>query len=207
MNLSDWIERQAAFLPDKVATHFEGWAITYETFALQIRSMARGLKGKIGIGPGDRVILPRIVRALEAGRLPRIGRRRVLADLTVIDNVVLAVELALDSATHGGVYNITNGESLPLWDLVEEVCGRLELSRPRRRLPYRFVWLVAFGLEILHRLQPSRGEPIMTRYGVSLLGRSLTLDISAARRDLGYEPTVSVAEGTDRFIAWWRERS
>ncbi len=55
MNLSDWIERQAAFLPDKVATHFEGWAITYETFALQIRSMARGLKGKIGIGPGDRV--------------------------------------------------------------------------------------------------------------------------------------------------------
>ncbi|MDP6705688.1 MAG: AMP-binding protein [Alphaproteobacteria bacterium] len=55
MNLSDWIERQAAFLPDKTAIHFEGWAIGYETFAEQIRTMARGLKGELGIGPGDRV--------------------------------------------------------------------------------------------------------------------------------------------------------
>ncbi|MDP7033929.1 MAG: NAD(P)-dependent oxidoreductase [Planctomycetota bacterium] len=158
------------------------------------------------IGPGDQTIVPRILRALEAGRLPVVGGRSVLADMTVIDNAVHAIECALVAPVAGRIFNITGGEPVPLWDLVDDLCRRLDLTPPSRKLSYRLAWFLAGQLERWHRLFPSRGEPVLTRYGVCLIGRSLTLDISAARRDLGYDPQVSIREGVERFVAWWKER-
>jgi nucleoside-diphosphate-sugar epimerase len=44
----------------------------------------------------------------------------------------------------------------------------------------------------------------LTRYTVGLLAADTTLDISAARRDLGYRPSVSIDEGIARFLAAWK---
>jgi nucleoside-diphosphate-sugar epimerase len=44
-------------------------------------------------------------------------------------------------------------------------------------------------------------EPLLTRYSVAILARTQTYDIAAARRDLGYTPMVSVAEGVRRTLA------
>jgi nucleoside-diphosphate-sugar epimerase len=46
------------------------------------------------------------------------------------------------------------------------------------------------------------GEPPMTRFVADALARSHWFDIRAARRDLGYEPSVSTAEGLRRLAAW-----
>jgi nucleoside-diphosphate-sugar epimerase len=40
---------------------------------------------------------------------------------------------------------------------------------------------------------------------VSMMANSTTLDISAARNELGYQPKVSVEEGVSRFLKWWKE--
>ncbi len=50
----------------------------------------------------------------------------------------------------------------------------------------------------------TNGEPPLTRYAVRMLALDSTLDISAARRDLGYAPRVSLAEGIQRLAEWWR---
>ena len=55
MNLSDWIERHAAFQPEKTAIHFEDWRISYAAFAEQIHRLASGLRHHLAIQPGDRV--------------------------------------------------------------------------------------------------------------------------------------------------------
>jgi len=55
MDLSNWIERNADFRPDKVAVHFEGAAITYGALDARIKRLARVLKHQLGIGRGDRV--------------------------------------------------------------------------------------------------------------------------------------------------------
>ena len=55
MNISDWIERQAGFTPDKLAIRFEAAEITYAALAKRIEAAAWALKHELGILPGDRV--------------------------------------------------------------------------------------------------------------------------------------------------------
>jgi fatty-acyl-CoA synthase len=57
MDLSDLIERNAAFTPDKPATIFEGEALTYAAFNGRIEQTARALKAEFGISRGDRVAI------------------------------------------------------------------------------------------------------------------------------------------------------
>ena len=57
MDLSDLIERNAAFGPDKPAVRFESRELTYGNFALRIAAMARGLKSELSVGRGDRVAI------------------------------------------------------------------------------------------------------------------------------------------------------
>ena len=57
MDLSDLIERNAAFAPDKIAIHFEGESLTYAAFQAQIEQTARALHDELGVGRGDRVAI------------------------------------------------------------------------------------------------------------------------------------------------------
>src|SRR6202166_4142569 len=57
MNLSDLIERNAAFTPDKPAIIFEGEALSYRAFHDRIEAAARVLKAEFGVNRGDRVAI------------------------------------------------------------------------------------------------------------------------------------------------------
>jgi nucleoside-diphosphate-sugar epimerase len=154
------------------------------------------------IGDGDSAIFPRILAALAARRLPVIGDGDNVADLSHVDNVVDALLLCAhaDDVHLGKIYNITNDEPVRLWDVIHRSAVRLSLPPPRRRIPYRVVYGVAGALEALHRAFAPQREPRLTRYGVTVLGRSMTLDIGAAKRDLGYAPQVEMEEGLERVL-------
>ncbi len=49
------------------------------------------------------------------------------------------------------------------------------------------------------------GEPPMTRFLASELSTAHWFDLTAARRDLGYEPRVSIDAGLRRLREWLRE--
>jgi fatty-acyl-CoA synthase len=57
MDLSDLIERNAAFAPAKAAIHFEGETLTYAAFAARIAQTARALQAELGVVSGDRVAI------------------------------------------------------------------------------------------------------------------------------------------------------
>src|SRR5262245_43478690 len=57
MDLSDLIDRNAAFTPDKPALRFEGRDISYCALSGRIATAARALKAELGVRPGDRVAI------------------------------------------------------------------------------------------------------------------------------------------------------
>jgi fatty-acyl-CoA synthase len=57
MDLSDLIDRNAAFTPAKAAIRFAGATLSYAEFARRIVDTARGLKAQLGIERGDRIAI------------------------------------------------------------------------------------------------------------------------------------------------------
>jgi fatty-acyl-CoA synthase len=57
MDLSDLIERNAAFAPDKAAIRFAGAELSYAALTQRIGDCARALKSQLGVGRGDRVAI------------------------------------------------------------------------------------------------------------------------------------------------------
>ncbi|HEY0068431.1 MAG TPA: NAD-dependent epimerase/dehydratase family protein [Chloroflexia bacterium] len=163
------------------------------------------LRPKAMFGPGDQSLLPRLVEVARRKRLPQIGDGRNLVDLTYVENVVQALILALDSrAAIGKTYTITNGEHVPLWPTVRMVLRRVGLPDDLRSLPLPVALLAARLMEIAGTVRGK--EPLLTTYTVGILARTQTYDISAARRDLGYAPAVTVAEGIERTLGDFEQK-
>src|SRR5437762_956456 len=57
MDLSDLIDRNAAFTPDKVAIRFNHRTPTYAEFATRIAAVARALKSQLDVRAGDSVAM------------------------------------------------------------------------------------------------------------------------------------------------------
>jgi 2-alkyl-3-oxoalkanoate reductase len=158
------------------------------------------IRPKAVFGPGDRALLPRLLAAARQGRLPQIGDGRNRVNLTYVDNVVQGILLAGHSpAAVGRTYTLTNGESPRLWEVITTVLSRLNIPPIRRTVPVPAALTVAGVMEAAARVTGK--EPLLTRYSVLILARTQTYDISAARRDLGYSPIVSLAEGIERTSA------
>jgi nucleoside-diphosphate-sugar epimerase len=147
-------------------------------------------------------LLPRLIAAARAGRLPRIGDGRNRVDLTYVDNVVHALLLSLQAPAarvHGRTYTITNGEHPLLWEVIGKVLRNLGIPDRLRGVPLP---AALAGAALMEASAAFTGrEPRLTRYAALILARTQTYDISAAQRDLGYVPLVSIAEGVARTMA------
>ncbi|GAB6195231.1 NAD-dependent epimerase/dehydratase family protein [Lysobacter xanthus] len=167
-----------------------------ETCALLLRPRAI-------FGPGDTSLLPRIADALRRGRLPRLGDGTCTVDLTYIDNAVDAVLDALDAPAtlHGRAYNVSNGEPVRIWSVIDGLADALGCARPKRRLPAGAARFVATALESAHRIAAPTVEPALLRYGVELLTVDMTLDIARARAELGYVPRIDMRTALARTFA------
>jgi len=161
-------------------------------------------------GPGDNHLLPRLVARARAGQLGRIGSRPNLIDTVYVDNaadahVLAANRLSPGSSVAGKVYFISQGEPAPLWEMVNRLLHAAGAPPVTRAIPTWLALALAWGFETAHRLTGNPREPRLTRFVVHELSTAHWFDISAARRDLGYSPGVSIDEGLDRLRTAWKD--
>ena len=155
-------------------------------------------------GPGDNHLLPRLVARANAGQLRRIGARPTRIDTVYVDNAAEAHLLAADrlqpgSPVAGKVYFISQDEPVPTWEMVNRLLQAAGAPPVTRSIPVWLALALAWGFETAHRLTGSHAEPRLTRFVVHELATSHWFDLSAARRDLGYAPKVSISEGLERL--------
>ena len=125
-------------------------------------------------------VIALFIAAMAAGRVPMVhGDGLQSRDFTYVSNAVQALIRAAEAPdVSGKVYNIGTGRSVTILDLVAA------LNR-----------LLGTGLV------PKHGE---ARPGDVRHSRA---DISRARQELRYEPTVTFEEGLERTLRWYREKA
>ena len=158
-------------------------------------------------GPGDNHLIPRLIERAQAGKFRQIGDGSNQVDVTYIDNAAAAHLLAADrlgpaSRVAGKAYFISQGEPVPVWTFINRVLGLAGLPPVTRRVPLTVAYAAGAVLEGVYRLLGRTDEPRMTRFLAVQLGTSHWFDISAARRDLGYEPLISTELGLAKLKAW-----
>ena len=158
-------------------------------------------------GPGDNHLVPRIVE--RAHQLRRVGNGRNLVDTIFIDNAADAHLLAAESLESnprlsGKIYFISQGEPVPLWDMVDNILKAADRHPVRGRISKRTAWIAGAFLEVIYRSLRLSGEPRMTRFLAKELSTSHWFDIRAAREDLGFTPLVSTKEGLGRLSEWFQ---
>ena len=166
-------------------------------------------------GVGDPHLVPQRLERARAGRHRIVGSGQNRVDLVHIENVIdahllaeqaLAVSHSLDEVGNdrrradGRAFFITNGEPVVLWEWINELLRAVGERPVSKRVSLGAATAVGVGCEFLWRARPLRGEPPMTRVIAAELAKEHWFDITAARRDLGYTPRVSMAQGMADLI-------
>ncbi|MFC5746887.1 NAD-dependent epimerase/dehydratase family protein [Actinomadura rugatobispora] len=150
-------------------------------------------------GPGDTTLLPRVLSSVRGPVLTAVGRPRQRVSLTSVANLAQACLLAACGPVGTGVYNITDAEPVTLDEAFRALLGERGVKARPVYLPAAPVRSLAAAVEGAYLLARRPQPPTLTRYAIGHLAVERTLDITAARSVLGYEPAATTFAGA---AAW-----
>ena len=123
-------------------------------------------------------IFTRLIDRGEA--VPLFGGSESRRDYTYVDDIVQGITGAMKQVSEAGgfrIYNLGESAVTGLAELVE-IIGR------------------ALGRDVRTRMEPAMAGDVPVTFA----------DVSLAKKELGYAPSVSVKEGIRRYVKWYRER-
>ena len=135
-----------------------------------------------------------------------VGYKRQDITFVYVSDVVQAIFLALDKGDNGRRYFLSDGEvyqSTTFSDLIHE-----ELGRPwwiRITAPVWVLKIITFCGEYIGRMTGKVTALNNDKFNI-LRQRNWRCDIQPAIDELGYKPTVKLAEGVRRSIKWYKEQ-
>ncbi len=195
-----------AALPARFASHY---ARTKHESEMLVRAADQpggmrcvAIRPRAIYGAHDRALMPRMIRAMRRGVVPLIAGGRARIDVTHSRDAAHAMVLAGEWAEKvgGRAFNITSGQSHTVRDLISHAARLTGLRFRTRNLSYGLAIRLATLIEAWQRLRAPEIEPVLTRQAVMSMGRSMTLNISAARSELGYVPKVTLDQGLQDYV-------
>ena len=151
-------------------------------------------------GPGDNHLLPNLLRRAKSGKLKLPGADKLI-DSVYIDNAAEAHLLALDKLgsdpqrVGGKIYFISNGEPVSQGHIIGGLLKAAGVEVGIGSISPRLAIAAGALIETGWKLFGIKSDPPLTRWSAIHLSTAHWYDISAANRDLGYEPAISIAEG------------
>jgi 3beta-hydroxy-delta5-steroid dehydrogenase/steroid delta-isomerase len=160
-------------------------------------------------GAGDKVMFYRMIERLIAGEVTAIlGDGTARLDNSYIGNLVhghiLAAERLVPGAAAGQAYFINDGEAVNMMAVSRPLIEALGYTFPSRHLPFRPLWLLFSVWQLLHfrlRLPP----PPLTPLALERICIDNHFSIDKARRQLGYQPLYTSAQGMEESMPYYRK--
>lgn len=139
-------------------------------------------------------MLPAIVDMARRGAFAWIDHGRQRTSTTHIYNLVHAVKLALKAGAGGRAYFVADEEVSTAHDFLSRLAATQGVDLGERSIPGAIARPLARVVEAAWaRLRG--GKPPMSRFAVTMLSRTVTVDTRRAREELGYRPVITVDEG------------
>jgi 2-alkyl-3-oxoalkanoate reductase len=155
-------------------------------------------------GPRDRSLHPRLLNLARRGWLMQVGDGSNQIDITYVENAADAHIQAADalnpgSAVAGKAYFISQGEPINCWEWINKQLAIAGLPPVQKKISFTSAWRMGACFETIYGFLRLRKDPPMTRFLAAQMARSHYFDISRAKTDFGYSPTISTTEGIRRM--------
>ncbi|MCB9232636.1 MAG: NAD-dependent epimerase/dehydratase family protein [Bacteroidia bacterium] len=146
-------------------------------------------------GPDDLTILPNLVGMVKNGAFKWVNQGEYKSSTTYIDNLVHAIDLALTNGRGGEAYFVTDGEIWTMRKFLTAMLATQGVTPSNQSVP---AWVVRFGawsLEVIWKMFGIKKAPPIVRFSAGIMSTECTIRIDKARKELGYEPVVSIGDG------------
>ena len=152
-------------------------------------------------GHDDPHILPNLYHVAVKKHLRQIGDGKNEVTITHVENaawahVLAALELCGEKRCAGQPYFIGDTPPVLLWPWIRDALARMGKAKIwKKPVSLKSALIAASFFEKIFGLFCITGKPYLTRFIVNQLANSHSFDITAAKRDFGYEMVVSPEEG------------
>lgn len=154
-------------------------------------------------GPRDRASMPRLIRAIRAGKGKLLGDGKNRLNLTYAGNEAEGCILAATAdCALGQIYNLSNDGIITQGEYFNAVASCIGAKPVTRQVPYKVAYGAAFMMELVGHMIAQKKPPLVTRYAVWLMGRRCFFSCEKARRELNWQPTVGYEQGIERSVKW-----
>lgn len=159
-------------------------------------------------GPEDRHFIPRLFEKSKSGKLRILGKAPNRVDCIYVENAAKAHLQALaqllrdPTKVEGKTYFISQDDPIPVADFINQLLATGDFPPVTQHLSPRIARYAGRLLEMTYRFFGISAEPAITLFLAKQLSTAHWYDISAAKRDFGYEVEVSMAQGMERLRAW-----
>lgn len=146
-------------------------------------------------GPGD-PFSRELPRAIKSGQFAFIDWGEYAFSTCHVDNVIEAIEIALQSGNGGRAFFIADREQQTFRAFIASLADVQGLSIDKlRSMPYWLASAIGRVMDAVWRLMRREGDPPISRSMMRMIGRGFSIDDTAARRELGYVGRISRADG------------
>ncbi|MCP4442494.1 MAG: NAD-dependent epimerase/dehydratase family protein [Aureispira sp.] len=150
-------------------------------------------------GPGDLTVLPATLKMVKSGSFRWIDHGKNKTATVHIDNLVHGILLAIDKARAGQIYFITDDEEWTIKDFLTGLLATQNVTAPNKNISKGMLRRVASVLDEIWRLFRIKKAPPITKFAANIMSADCTINLAKAKKELGYQPVISVQEGFDQL--------
>ncbi|MBX7083216.1 MAG: NAD-dependent epimerase/dehydratase family protein [Nannocystaceae bacterium] len=153
------------------------------------------LRPRLVWGPRDKTILPSLLDTVRRGGFAWIDGGRHSTSTVHVANVVAGVERALEHGRGGEAYFLADDERSSIRDFLTRLVATAGVTLPERALPGAIARGAAAVVEGLWRVVRPGRRPPLSRLAAAMMSCTVTVVTDKAKRELGWSPVITVADG------------